>query len=190
MTDGPNNRAWKRGIAAKNRERRKRKARAIAAAAAAKERLMNQDTLNGITPKTVDGLIRRLNQQPSALCSDAALYLSELLLRLRTQERRLRAIEDAVNGFSTEGEGDREEFPTLLASFDARLELVQQACPWDDDNEHGSWMFAEDDHSYMRAGQTCYCKGCDKPVAYAGAVFCGAACSARHEGRDCGCHGG
>jgi len=59
---------------------------------------------------------------------------------LRVQEDRLHAIEKAVDGWSVLDDSTLTD-TDLRARYEDILEQVQQACPWDDDNEHGSWYF-------------------------------------------------
>jgi hypothetical protein len=74
-----------------------------------------------------------------------AAMLDELMTMLRQQEYRLHLVERAVDGWSVEDDGSRSR-DGLLANFEERLQNVQEACPWDDDNEQDdSWFFTEEE---------------------------------------------
>jgi len=73
-----------------------------------------------------------------------AAMLSELMLMLRRQEYRLRVIEAAVDGWSVLDDGKMDD-TALRANYEERLQKIQEACPWDDDNEEDSWFFTEEE---------------------------------------------
>jgi hypothetical protein len=59
---------------------------------------------------------------------------------LKIQEGRLHRIEEVLDGWSTEPD-DGEPVSQKFLNHEDRLQKVQEACPWDDDNEGDSWYF-------------------------------------------------
>jgi hypothetical protein len=103
--------------------------------------VFREDQLGGIDRAHIESLLTMLLAPgETTMWHDAGGCINVLAERLRIAETRLRTIEDAVDGYGVEGDGRRSD-SSLLTELEDRLRKVQGACPWDDENEHGSWTF-------------------------------------------------
>lgn len=93
-------------------------------------------------PVDIDRKIRALRKEGR---NTTAAMLDELMTMLRQQEYRLHLVEKAIDCWSVDA-GAYTNDDGLARSYEERLEQVQQACPWDDDNEQDdSWFFTEEE---------------------------------------------